>query len=148
MSELDIILIKLKKVGNPVFLLKMVRDVNKFIKQHQIDYPKATDFDIIHFQIIKQVFEVSPMGIQPLLTIPNQANVIRVSREALKDVYDFVASEQGASDDLERLTTVLNQLRKLRNIKQYKTILKLVDVSFETNLKMGDIIKSGINKAN
>ena len=80
MSELDIILTKLKKVGNPVFLLKMVRDVNKFIKQHQIDYPKATDFDIIHFQIIKQVFEVSPMGIQPLLTIPNQANVIRVSR--------------------------------------------------------------------
>lgn len=148
MNEIDIVLAKLKKVGSPVFLFKMVRDVNKFIKHHQFIFPKTIVLDIVYIQITKQVFEVTPKGIFTLSEIPSQANVIKLSRESLLDVYNFVGSEQLAINDLEKLTIILKQLRQSKNIKQYKTILKFVDTSFETNLGMRDIIKIGMTKFN
>ena len=51
MSE-KVLLNKLKSVGNPFVLLKMMNDSRVFINNHQIDFPKNEDQAIIFsFQI-------------------------------------------------------------------------------------------------
>ena len=73
-------------------------------------------------------------------------NWVRVSRDALIKVAGVLQTEFDAKNDENLLSSLLVDLRKVKNIKQYKTILALIDQSFETNLKMSELVKVILNQ--
>lgn len=146
MNENESLIAKLKNVGNPVFLLKMSYDLRKFLQHHQVDFPQTGDFDRVYIEVSGMPFECYQAGVAKLELMHEKGSVIRMSRDALIGVANLFHTEFEVKDDESLLSSLLIDLRKVRHIKQYKNILMIIDQSFETNLRMKELIKTIINQ--
>ena len=146
MNENENLIAKLKNVGNPIFLLKMSYDIRHFLQKHQVDFPQTGDFDRVYAEVSDQAFECYDAGVAKLEHMPEKGSIVRVSRDALIKVAGVLQTEFDAKNDENLLSSLLVDLRKVKNIKQYKTILALIDQSFETNLKMSELVKVILNQ--
>ena len=70
-------------------------------------------------------------------------NYIFISDRALLNVKKLLSLNPDTS-----LSAVFSQLRKARNIKQYKELFQAVEEDFKTNLKMVDLVEIAIKLAN
>lgn len=141
MSEQETLIVKLKKVGNPIFFLKMSYDVKKFLQHHHVDFPQTGDFDRVYVEVSGKSFECYDAGVALLELLPQKGSLIRISREALIHVAELLQIDFDLEKDESLLSNLLNELKKVDQIKQYKTILALIDQSFETNLNMTELVK-------
>lgn len=146
MCESDTVIDKLKNVGNPISLLKMSYDVRKFLQNHQIVFLQTEDFDRVFVDISGKTFECYDAGVALLEVLPEKGSLIRISREALIQVADLLQIEFEVGDDKSLLSNLLTDLRRVRNIRQYKAILAIIDQTFETNLNIKELLKIAINQ--
>ena len=140
MSE-KVLLKKLKIVGNPFVLLKMMNDSRVFINNHQIDFPKNAD-QAIYIQVDEKFYQLDKAELKKHSEV-RAGNYIFISDRALLNVKKLLSLNPDAS-----LSAVFSQLRKARNIKQYKELFQAVEEDFKTNLKMVDLVEIAIKLAN
>ncbi|GFH42249.1 hypothetical protein Hs30E_08000 [Lactococcus hodotermopsidis] len=138
MRENQSLLAKLKNVGNPIFLAKMINEVRKFINQHQTEFPQGENRETIYLAVSDKVFKLTNGKILTLKSLPNKGSLIRVSQRELQAFAQLLEVE---SDDFGKL---IKALGKKTNLKQYQKITKSVDTSFETNLTFNDFVKIGL----
>ncbi|MCJ1970977.1 hypothetical protein [Pseudolactococcus carnosus] len=136
MSE-KLLLSKLKSVGNPLVLLKMMNEIRIFVKSHQIDFPKNEDKSI-YIQIDDVFYQVEQNRIENHKAV-SEGNYIFMSEAALLKVKKIMSLDSTVS-----LSEVIISLRKARNIKQYKLLLEAVNDDFKTNISMVNLVEIAI----
>lgn len=140
MSE-KVLLNKLKSVGNPFVLLKMMNDSRVFINNHQIDFPKNEE-QAIYIQVDDEFYQLDKGEIKKNMEV-TAGNYIFISGTALSKVKKLLSLDSDAP-----LSDVLSQLRKAKNMKQYKVLFQAVEEDFKTNIKMLDLVEIAIKLAN
>ena len=136
MSE-KLLLSKLKSVGNPLVLLKMMNEIRIFVKSHQIDFPKNEDKSI-YIQIDDVFYQVEQNRNENHKAV-SEGNYIFMSEAALLKVKKIMSLDSTVS-----LSEVIISLRKARNIKQYKLLLEAVNDDFKTNISMVNLVEIAI----
>lgn len=127
MSEKQLIT-KLSKVGNPITLLKMFKDVRGIIANHQNDFPKTDSNDAIYLKISKQFYLLEGKTVKITDEILS-GNIVIITNEGLEELKSFLGLY--VSDNLD---TVFKELRRAKNIKNYKLIFEKIDKEFSTNI--------------
>ena len=127
MSEKQLIS-KLGKVGNPITLLKMFKDVKNFVVDHQNDFPNRASDDSIYLEISGKFYKVIGKTIEVCNTVTS-GNLVRISESGLKQLCSVLGLQD--SNDLNQ---VYKELRRAKNIKNYKLIFNTIDSKFSTNL--------------
>lgn len=133
-SDNEKILKKLKNVGNPIFLLRLINSTNKFITSHQV-IPKAKDSSRLFVGISGRYFEYKDKKLQTVPEILDGYSFIKVSQETVDSIAKIVNAD---GDDLNKL---FKELRKVKNIKKYQMIFEILDSDFELNLQLTQLIK-------
>jgi hypothetical protein len=135
MTDIDKILERISVIGNPVFLLKMLNDINRLMKEHRESYPigdKCRDLYLIvgerYYKILKKEFVISK-------DLPSEACIVRLSHSDLRKVGNIV----GVKNRKDEINEIYTQLRRIKNIKQYNIIIEAVRPSFSTNLSMAQL---------
>lgn len=146
MTENENIYSRLKNVGNPMFLLKMSYDIRKFLQEHQVDFKQTGDFDRVFLEVSDEAFECYDAGVAKLELMPEKGSLVRLSRESLIEIAENLQIEFDKKNDESLLSSLLTELRKVKHIKEYKTILMIIDSSFQTNLKMTEFVKVILNQ--
>lgn len=146
MTENETVCARLKNVGNPMFLLKMSYDIRKFLQEHQVDFPQTGDFDRVFVEVSDQAFECYDAGVVKLELMPEKGSLVRLSRASLIEIAENLQIEFDKKNDESLLSSLLTELRKIKHLKEYKIILMIIDSSFQTNLKMTELVKIVINQ--
>ncbi|MGF2028172.1 hypothetical protein ACQUFH_01225 [Lactococcus lactis] len=133
-SDNEKVLKKLKKVGNPMFLLRMINEVTKFIASHQMN-EKAINTETIYADISGVSYKFNEKKLDKIKGFDGNAAYVKVSQTAINEVAELISSD---NEDLNKL---LKDLRKVRNLKLYKEILNILDSSFEINISLTQLIK-------
>lgn len=136
MSEKQL-LKKLKSVGNPFVLLKMMNDSRSFVSSHQTGFPKNDD-QAIYIQVDDEFYKFYNTKIRHHKAV-TAGNYIFVSEKALNQVKKIILLDSEAT-----LSDVLLQIRKVKYIKQYKVLFQAMNEDFKTNLKMTDLVNLAI----
>ena len=133
-SEKEQLLKKLKNVGNPLFLVKMMNQGNKFMASHQIE-PKAEETDRMFLDISGVYYELQKKQAVPVETIDAKYIVIKMSQQAVDALAELTQS------DSKNLNKLLKDLKKVENIKKYQEIFAILDDSFAINVSVSQLIK-------
>ncbi|WP_413522889.1 hypothetical protein [Lactococcus raffinolactis] len=127
MSEKQLIS-KLGKVGNPITLLKMFKDVKKFIGDHQNNFLNNGSDDVIYLDASGEFYQVIGKKIEASSPV-SSGNIVKISEQGLKELC-AVLGLQNSKD----LNQVYRALRRAKNIKNYKLIFEAIDKEFSTNV--------------
>ena len=133
-SEKEQLFKKLKNVGNPLFLVKMMNQGNKFMASHQIE-PKAEETDRMFLDISGVYYELQKKQAVPVETIDAKYIVIKMSQQAVDALAELTQS------DSKNLNKLLKDLKKVENIKKYQEIFAILDDSFAINVSVSQLIK-------
>lgn len=142
MNDIDKILERLSIVGNPIFLLKMMSEVNKFIKKHRENSPMAEDLKNSYLIVDKKYYKVSNKKFVFTKSVPTMINYVKLSYSDLRKIGDFVGIEAGSDE----INAIFKELRRIKNIKRYDELMNIVEPSFSTNLSMANLAKIVINQ--
>ncbi|MDG6126093.1 hypothetical protein [Lactococcus formosensis] len=143
-EEVKKILSRLSVIGNPIFLLHMVSEVNKLIKKHKGDYPIDNSFLDIYLVVESKIYCIRERNCYEVQELPLQANILKISFSNLKELERILSIN--IVNNSECMNTIYKELRKIKNIKKYKSILEIVDQSFVTNLSLNQLAKVFINQ--
>lgn len=150
MPDNKTLLARLKNVGDISILLKMSYDIQKFLRRHQVNFPQTGDFDRVYVQVIDsmsdEAFEVYNGKVSPLELMAEKGSLIRVSKADLLALIKALDLTQIGDSTENHLAGLLTAFRKVAYIKQYQTVLKLFEPSFETNLKLKSFVKVILNQ--
>ncbi|SOB47480.1 conserved hypothetical protein [Lactococcus piscium] len=139
MSEKQLIS-KLKSVGNPLVLLKMMNDIRVFVNNHQTDFPKNED-KTIYIQIDDVFYQIEHEKIEKHQAV-SEGNYMFLSEAALLRVKKILLLDSTAS-----LSEVITNLRKAKHIKQYKLLFEAVNDDFKTNITMANLVEIAIKSS-
>ena len=84
MSEKQLIS-KLGKVGNPITLLKMFKDVKKFIGDHQNNFLNNGSDDVIYLDASGEFYQVIGKKIEASSPV-SSGNMVKISEQGLKEL--------------------------------------------------------------
>ena len=133
-AENEKVLNKLKKVGNPLFLMKLMNQANKFIASHQME-PKAEDTSRLFLIVSNDCYEFNGKKFVTIEHVEAGYACMKVSKEALSELATFIGSE---TNDVNKL---FKDLKKAEHVKQYQNILAILDDSFTINLSVSQLVK-------
>ncbi|MDG4990374.1 hypothetical protein [Lactococcus lactis] len=129
-NDINKVLGRLSNVGNPIFLLKMLKEVRGYIKRHFVDYPTSHEYNTIYFDIEGEVYLIENMLVTKIVTLPDKANLITLSEQALYKIAHLL----GVKNDEMLISNLLKEMRSIKNIKKYQDLLEAGETSFSTNL--------------
>ncbi|MDG4956416.1 hypothetical protein [Lactococcus lactis] len=129
-NNINKVLGRLSNVGNPIFLLKMLQDIRRYIKRHFGDYPTSHEYNTIYFDIEGKIYLIENMLVTKVATLPDKANLINLSEQALYKIAHLL----GVKNDEMMISNLLKEMRSIKNIKKYQDLLEVGDASFSTNL--------------
>lgn len=136
MSEKQLIS-KLSKVGNPITLLKMFKDVKNFIAEHQDNFPKNEADDTIYLDLSGDFYKVIGKTIKSTSEI-SSGYMMKLSHTGLEQLKTTLGLQSNHDMDL-----VFKELRRAKNIKNYKSILTAIDGEFSTNISVSKLATLG-----
>lgn len=129
-NNINKVLGRLSNVGNPIFLLKMLQEIRRYIKRHFLDYPTSHEYNTIYFDIEGKIYLIENMLVTKVATLPDKANLINLSEQALYKIAHLL----GVKNDEMMISNLLKEMRSIKNIKKYQDLLEVGAASFSTNL--------------
>lgn len=133
-SDNEKILKRLKNVGNPMFLLRLLNSGTKFVSSHQMA-EKAHDTSRLFLDISTEYFEFHGKKLTSIDKIPAGSALIRVSRDAVENVAKIINS------DADDVNVLFKDLRRSRNIKKYALLLDALDKDCQMNIQLTQLVK-------
>lgn len=133
-SDNEKILSKLKKVGNPIYLLRLINNTNKLISANQMK-TKAKDTSQLFLDIDGSYYEYENRKFSPTTVIEENTAIVKISEETVDRISLLVGNN---SDDINVL---FRELRRVKNIKKYDKIFQILDNNFETNISLAQFVK-------
>ena len=131
------VLKRLKNVGNPIFLLKLINNTTKFINTHQM-MNKAKNVSEIYLNISLEYY-IYMNGVWKKTDILNdESGVIQVSKEAVDELAELLESD---SSDINKM---FKEMRRIKNIQRYQEIFEIFDNSFKINLSISQLIRFAV----
>lgn len=131
-SSKKVLLQRLAKVGNPVFLVKLLNSISSFIKSHQNDYPNEDNSKELYISVGHDIFLLKGKSFIQVDNLPNDCSLVVLSKEN----YDELASLLKIDNSKVDLKKFMKSLRKVDSVKRYQEIMEIISPSFSTNMSI------------
>lgn len=133
-SDNEKILMKLKNVGNPIFLLRLINSTNKLIANNQMSV-KAKDLSRLFVDIGGKGYEYENGTLVRNDFIEEDYAMVKVQKDTINDIARLIGSEN------DNINILFRDLRRVKNIKKYDKIFQILDNNFETNISLAQFVK-------
>ena len=134
-SSKKVLLQKLAKVGNPVFLVKLLNSISSFIKSHQNDHPNEDNPKELYIAVGQDIFLLKDESFIQVDNLPSDCSLVVLSKENYDELVSFLKIDNSEID----LKKLIRSLRKIDNIKRYQEIMKIISPSFSTNMSISQL---------
>ncbi len=139
-SEINNIFNRLKTVGNPQFLIGLLNSINKLFK-NRIEYPMDNNTNKIYFRIDNEYFKIDNLKVESINILPKACPFFSLSKTsifAILELLDITGEDY--------LNDLLIQLKRIKNIRRYKEIIKIIQSDFKTNMTVLEFTKIIVNQ--
>lgn len=131
MNQIKQILARFNLLVNPLKLLKLYRQFDKLIKAQQNNYPQDSQSHDLFLQIDQDTYRLKIKKCYQVDNLPNKANLVSVSKQSI----DHALAICGVKNDGD-VNTLLQEIRKIKEIEVYQQIFDVLSENFSTNLSM------------
>ncbi|MBN7275438.1 hypothetical protein GNF18_09825 [Ligilactobacillus pobuzihii] len=133
-SDNEKILNKLKNVGNPMFLLRLINNTNKLLSKNQMS-EKAQSPSQLFIEISGKPYRYQDKKLLGTETIDEGSALVKTDQETVDKIAELIESN---STDINK---VFKDLRRVKNIERYQEIYAILDQNFKINVTLSDLVK-------
>lgn len=141
MSQVKQILAKFNLLVNPLKLLTLYRQFDKLIKSQQSSYPQDSQSNDLFLKVDQVSYRLKRKKCYQVDNLPNKANLVSVSKQSL----DHALAILGGKNDGD-INTLLQEIRKIKEVEVYQQIFDVLSENFSTNLSMKQLFSMLVSK--
>lgn len=133
-SDNEKILNKLKNVGNPMFLLRLINNTNKLLSKNQMP-EKAQSPSQLFIEISGKSYRYQDKKLLGTETIDEGSALVKTDQETVDKIAELIES------DSTNINKIFKDLRRVKNIERYQEIYAILDQNFKINVTLSDLVK-------
>ncbi|MCJ1972898.1 hypothetical protein [Pseudolactococcus carnosus] len=141
MNQMKQILAKFNLLVNPLKLFTLYRQFDKLIKEQQNSYPKDKQSNDLFLKVDQVSYRLKRKKCYQVDNLPNKANLVSVSKQSI----DHALVICGGKNDGD-INTLLQEIRKIKDIEVYQQIFDVLSENFSTNLSMKQLFSMLVSK--